>query len=183
VSWTLDNTWDPSDAHFEHFLGRKAPKREQPENPICRLMTFIVGDAADFWTAGKTKADRAKAVIDHLQRAYKFRDDELFDETDRNANYIEENWLDVSELGVPSPAAMMPKETLSQFGEALRTPIGRVHWAGSETALEWCGYMDGAVESGFRAARDVAALIERGSVEGAASEPRESAERFVRESA
>jgi monoamine oxidase len=41
------------------------------------------------------------------------------------------------------------------YGEALREPVGRIHWAGTETAEVWNGYMDGAVRSGGRAAREV----------------------------
>ena len=41
------------------------------------------------------------------------------------------------------------------FGPALREPIGRLHWAGTETAEVFNGYMDGAVRSGERAAREV----------------------------
>ena len=44
---------------------------------------------------------------------------------------------------------------LSRFGRALREPCGRIHWAGSETAREWFGYMEGAIESGERAAGEV----------------------------
>ncbi len=43
------------------------------------------------------------------------------------------------------------------YGPALREPIGRIHWAGAETATVWNGYMDGAVQSGERAAREVIA--------------------------
>src|SRR5919107_3821784 len=41
------------------------------------------------------------------------------------------------------------------YGETLREPVGRVHWAGTETAEVWNGYMDGAIRSGERAAREV----------------------------
>jgi monoamine oxidase len=41
------------------------------------------------------------------------------------------------------------------YGEALREPVGRIHWAGTETAEVWNGYMDGAVRSGERAAHEV----------------------------
>ncbi len=30
-----------------------------------------------------------------------------------------------------------------------------IHWAGTETATRWMGYMDGALESGERVAREV----------------------------
>jgi len=41
------------------------------------------------------------------------------------------------------------------FGEALREPVGRIHWAGTETSEVWNGYMDGAIRSGERTAREV----------------------------
>lgn len=43
----------------------------------------------------------------------------------------------------------------SGYGQALRAPVGRLHWAGSESATTWIGYMDGAVQSGLRAANEV----------------------------
>ena len=45
------------------------------------------------------------------------------------------------------------------YGHALRTPCGRIHWAGTETASVWTGYLDGAVRSGERAASDLTALL------------------------
>jgi monoamine oxidase len=47
--------------------------------------------------------------------------------------------------------------TWTQLGPALRDPVGRVVWAGSETATRWNGYMDGAVRSGADAAEQVVA--------------------------
>jgi monoamine oxidase len=34
-----------------------------------------------------------------------------------------------------------------------------VHWAGTETASYWTGYLDGAVRSGERVATEVAAVL------------------------
>jgi monoamine oxidase len=45
------------------------------------------------------------------------------------------------------------------FGPALRRPVGRIHWAGAETADVWNGYMEGAVRSGDRAAAEVQAAL------------------------
>ena len=44
---------------------------------------------------------------------------------------------------------------LLEYGTALREPVGRVHWAGTETSTYWFGYMDGAVRSGERVADEV----------------------------
>lgn len=37
----------------------------------------------------------------------------------------------------------------------IRKPLGHLYFAGTETAIKWTGYMDGAVEAGERAAREV----------------------------
>lgn len=42
--------------------------------------------------------------------------------------------------------------------EWLSKPVGRIHFAGEHTAV-WQGYMNGAVESGFRAAKEIDASI------------------------
>jgi len=34
-------------------------------------------------------------------------------------------------------------------------PSGRIHWAETESAKVWCGYMDGAISAGARAANEV----------------------------
>ncbi|MGH3726238.1 MAG: flavin monoamine oxidase family protein [Mycobacterium sp.] len=39
----------------------------------------------------------------------------------------------------------------------LKAPVGPIHWAGVETADEWMGFMNGAVQAGERAAREVLA--------------------------
>jgi monoamine oxidase len=55
------------------------------------------------------------------------------------------------------PVGLLPPGTLSEYGPALRAPVGRLHWAGTETATYWAGYADGAVRSGERAAREALA--------------------------
>ena len=50
----------------------------------------------------------------------------------------------------PSPAP----GALTAFGRALRDPVGRIHWAGTETADVNIGYFDGAIQSGKRVADD-----------------------------
>jgi monoamine oxidase len=68
---------------------------------------------------------------------------------------IEHNWSDeVWTRGCY--VGYMPPGVWSDFGPALRAPVGRVHWAGTETSEVFNGYMDGAVRSGERAAAEVA---------------------------
>lgn len=53
------------------------------------------------------------------------------------------------------PVAVAGPGLLTGYGPALREPLGRIHWAGSETSTYWNCYMDGAVRAGERAAREV----------------------------
>jgi monoamine oxidase len=55
------------------------------------------------------------------------------------------------------PVSLLSPGTLLDFGPALREPVGRIHWAGTETSTYWNGYMDGAVRAGERAAGEVLA--------------------------
>jgi len=51
--------------------------------------------------------------------------------------------------------AHFPPGVWTQYGPSLREPVGRLHWAGTETSSIWNGYMEGAVRSGERAAKEV----------------------------
>ena len=74
--------------------------------------------------------------------------------------YLENDWSrDGWTTGCVSP---VPRNVLTRFGHALRTPVGRIHWAGTETSEAWCGYMDGAVRSGERVAAEVLASLRMG---------------------
>jgi monoamine oxidase len=48
---------------------------------------------------------------------------------------------------------------LTRFHSAFQEPEGRLVFAGSDLALGWAGWMDGAIESGTRAAVRVAGLV------------------------
>ncbi|WP_211258694.1 flavin monoamine oxidase family protein [Spirillospora albida] len=57
------------------------------------------------------------------------------------------------------PVGIAPPGVLLDYGSALRQPCGPIHWAGTETSDYWTGYMDGAVRSGERVAREVHAAL------------------------
>jgi monoamine oxidase len=57
-------------------------------------------------------------------------------------------------------AGVMPPGAWTSFGPALRQPIGRIHWAGTETATEWTGYYEGALQAGERAAGEILAAAD-----------------------
>ncbi len=75
--------------------------------------------------------------------------------------HVEKDWsVDPWSTGCITP---IPPGLLTQYGEALRAPMGRIHWAGTESAERGNGYMDGAVRSGERAAAEVAARLRSAS--------------------
>jgi monoamine oxidase len=55
----------------------------------------------------------------------------------------------------------------TRHGPSLREPVGRIHWAGTETAEKWSGYIDGAISSGHRAVTEVLAAEARSEPLGA----------------
>ena len=57
------------------------------------------------------------------------------------------------------PVGIMPPGVMTEYAYALREPSGRIHWAGTETATVWNGYMDGAVQAGKRAAAEALAEL------------------------
>ena len=52
-----------------------------------------------------------------------------------------------------------PPGVLTALGAATDGPTGRLHFAGDGTSAEWPGYMDGAIRSGERAAKEVIAAL------------------------
>jgi monoamine oxidase len=60
-----------------------------------------------------------------------------------------EQWTRGCPVGIPALG------TLYAYGPWIRSAIGQIHWAGTETSTYWNGYMDGAVRSGERAAAEV----------------------------
>jgi monoamine oxidase len=73
-------------------------------------------------------------------------------------DYFETSWS-AERWSRGCPVAIAGPGVLTAYGEHLRKPVGRIHWAGTETSTYWNGYMDGAVRSGERAAREVLAEL------------------------
>lgn len=68
--------------------------------------------------------------------------------------YLERDWT-MQEFARGCYSGHFAPATWTTYGPALTAPVGRIHWAGTETSAEWTGYMEGAIASGHRAATDV----------------------------
>jgi monoamine oxidase len=111
------------------------------------LLGFAVGEQARRLTTLSPGTRRA-VVLGAFVRLFGTR-------AGRPRQLIEHNWsLEPWTRGCY--AGYMPPGVWSDYGAALREPVGRLHWAGTETAETFAGYMDGAVRSGERAATEVA---------------------------
>jgi monoamine oxidase len=114
------------------------------------LVTFSDAAAGRQWT-DRTPEERRAAVLTEFVRFFGPQAAKPIDFVEKNWN--DDPWSGGCYGGVPTPG------TLTAFGEALRAPCGRIHWSGTETATEWMGYLDGAIQSGVRAAAEVIARL------------------------
>ncbi len=110
------------------------------------LLAFVLGDAARR-LGNRSQTERQKVVLEEFANLFGAR-------ARKPRTLIEHNWSD-EPWTRGCYAGYFPPGVWSSFGEALRTPVGRIHWAGTETSDVFMGYMDGAVRSGERAAREV----------------------------
>jgi monoamine oxidase len=110
------------------------------------LVGFAVADAARDLSK-LDPAAREKGILESLGRL--FGPDGAAPDTIVIQDWSAEQWTG------GCYAAHFPVGGWTSYGTAFREPFGRIHWAGTETATEWHGYMEGAVRSGERAAREM----------------------------
>jgi len=121
------------------------------------MLGFMEGRDARIY-AQRSARDRQAAVLDNLVK--------YFGERARHPRqYVEKSWA-AEEYSRGCYVGFTAPGVLLDYGPAIRQPVGRVHWAGTETATIWNGYMEGAVRSGERVAREV--LSAQGRSGGAA---------------
>ena len=121
-----------------------------PDGATGTLLAFIEGAEARHWSA-QDPADRHRVVIADLVRYFGRRAGDY-------SEIVEQDWS-AEEWTRGCYGAHLAPGVWTAYGHALRTPCGRIHWAGTETASVWTGYLDGAVRSGERAASDLTALL------------------------
>jgi len=80
------------------------------------------------------------------------------DDARKPLDYVDYRW-GAEEFAPGGPTAAVPPGSWTRYGPWLRRPVGPIFWAGTETADEWTGFLDGAVRSGRRAAAEVAARL------------------------
>jgi len=115
------------------------------------LLCTLVGGSRARRLDSIDESDRRRLVLDHFASVLGAR-------ALRPVDYRERSWASqIWSRGGYS--GYTPPGVLSTLGRAIRTPVGRIHWAGTETAIEFQGYIEGAIRSGERAAAEVAATL------------------------
>src|SRR4051795_13644809 len=121
-----------------------------PDGSPGVLLGFLEGERAR--VIGRLPADqRREQILAGLTRLFGPK-------ASKPAGFIERSWAE-EEWTRGCYGCYMPPGAWTSYGDALRAPIGRIHWAGAETATVWNGYMDGAVQSGVRAATEALASV------------------------
>ncbi|WP_375493251.1 flavin monoamine oxidase family protein [uncultured Jatrophihabitans sp.] len=122
-----------------------------PDGSPGVLAGFVGGVQNVTWSA-RSAADRRKAVL--AQYARLFQDDRFLTPSE----YFEMDWAG-ERWSRGGPTVNIASGTITRYGSVIRTPVGRIHWAGTETSTYWTGYMDGAVRSGERVAQEVTTAL------------------------
>ncbi|XP_072013001.1 amine oxidase [flavin-containing] B-like [Amphiura filiformis] len=130
-------------------MGPVAGTQEEtkPDGSYPGILGFMNGERARQY-CHLTKEERKQVIAEYYAKA--FNTEEALHPTHYvEHNWMEEEWSGGCYMGAPPPGVF------SKYGKVLRTPFGRVYFASTETATWWSGYMEGAVQSGERAAREV----------------------------
>ncbi|MHA3683017.1 flavin monoamine oxidase family protein [Leucobacter sp. HY1908] len=115
------------------------------------LVCFIYADKIARWRA-LPAPDRREEVLAKLV--------ELFGSDARACvDYVEKDWAVEPFIGGAYAANPTPGAWVEHGQAGWRAATGAIHWAGTETASRWNGYIDGAVSSGRRAAEEVLELL------------------------
>jgi monoamine oxidase len=122
-----------------------------PDGSPGVLLGFLEGRYARHW-ATRPAAERRAAILAGHARLFGER-------AARPEGFVERIWAE-EEWTRGCYGCLMTTGGWTEYGRALREPVGRLHWAGAETATVWNGYMDGAVSSGEQASSEVLAKLE-----------------------
>lgn len=118
-----------------------------PRNGSVGVLLGFVGGPEARELAALPAAERRAPVLACFERLYGPRAAQPLD-------YAEQTWTE-EEFSGGGPTSNFGPGGWTSCGPVLREPVGRVHWAGTETATVWSGYMEGALQAGERVASEV----------------------------
>ncbi|GLY69546.1 flavin monoamine oxidase family protein [Amycolatopsis taiwanensis] len=124
-----------------------------PDGGAGVLVAFVYGDRLRRWSRGDD-GERRACMLQTLTRLFGPAAAEP-------AEYVEKIWPHDPWVGGGYAANPAPGAWVAHGAAGWRAPCGPLHWAGTETSEVWNGYIDGAIRSGERAAREVLASLDQ----------------------
>ncbi|HWE65204.1 MAG TPA: flavin monoamine oxidase family protein [Acidimicrobiales bacterium] len=121
----------------------------QPGHPQGVMATYSAGPRAR--TLSRMSSEDRRAVLLNMLTT------RLGPKAAQPIDILEQNWVE-EQWTRGCSMAHFAAGTLTQYGHLLREPVGRLHWAGTETASVSYGAMDGAVRSGERVSEEILQL-------------------------
>ena len=119
---------------------------DSPSDESAGVLTgFVTGAAASAFSA-LSPAEQRDAALAHIRR--------LFPQLPPPTRCVVTDWL-AEKYSRGCYAALFGPGDWVRLGPTLTAPHGRVHWAGTETSLEFFGLMEGAIRSGRRVATEL----------------------------
>ncbi|XP_068772304.1 amine oxidase [flavin-containing] A [Struthio camelus] len=119
----------------------------KPDGSFPAIMGFIL-TRKSVKLAHLSKEERKKKICEAYAKALGM------EEALHPVHYEEKNWSTEQYSG-GCYTAYFPPGIMYNYGRIIRQPVDRIYFAGTETATQWSGYMEGAVQAGERAAREI----------------------------
>jgi monoamine oxidase len=136
------NGLSASDNGFVSVTFDNSPK----DGSLGIMMGFVLANQAKDFSL-LSPEDRKEAVLEQFTKFYG-------EKASKPKFYIDKSWAE-EEFTRGCYAGVMPTGAWTSLGKHLREPVGNIHWAGTETSDVWNGYIEGAIRSGERVAKEV----------------------------
>ncbi|KAL4986510.1 amine oxidase [Aspergillus falconensis] len=137
---------------IQSFVGPASVIRDTSSLPDRKyiLTCFMSSDSGRAWAALPTDG-RKTALVEQIGKLFGTETEAARDFVDL-ATY---EWVNDPYSGWGYPCIAVTPGVMDAVGGAVREPAMNLHFAGTEKAVRWRGYMEGAIESGERAAAEV----------------------------
>ena len=136
---------DPDTLVIDHALDASSV-----DDGHVALVAFIGGDDAVAWS-DRSPAERRAVVLNNLAQVFG-------EEALTPIDYFDHDWLSEPTIG-GGYSCYAPPGVMTAGYEELATPIGFLHWAGTEMATVHQGYVEGSLQSAYRACEEVLAAL------------------------
>lgn len=109
------------------------------------LLGFVFADQGRIW-GPRPQAQRKAAALQQFTTWFG-------PQAANPTMYLEQDWT--AEPWTRGYIGYMPTDVWTAYGPSLRAPVGRIHWAGTETGMDGFGGLEGAIQAAQRAVSEI----------------------------